>query len=146
MPPKLHALAGTCALLLTASFWCGTALSETLGTPAQIATVKTAILYGLGLLIPLMAATGLSGTALGRGWKRPEVARKSRRMKFIAANGLLILLPCAVFLALRARAGQLDTAFYGVQLLELVAGGTNITLLALNLRDGIALGRRRGAA
>ena len=64
-------------------------------------------------------------------------------MKWIAANGLLILVPSAVFLALRTGAGQFDTAFYAVQGLELVAGATNLTLLILNMRDGRALGRRR---
>ena len=64
-------------------------------------------------------------------------------MKLIAANGLLILLPSAVFLAMRAQAGLFDTAFYTVQVLELAAGATNITLLGLNMRDGMQLRKRR---
>ena len=55
-----------------------------------------------------------------------------------------ILIPCALFLASKARAGQFDAAFYTVQSLELVARATNITLLGLNLRDGLRLtGRLR---
>ncbi|HXX85674.1 MAG TPA: hypothetical protein VEN29_17060, partial [Casimicrobiaceae bacterium] len=52
------------------------------------------------------------------------------------------------FLASKARAGEFDTAFYLVQALELAAGATNITLLSLNLRDGLKLmGRlRRGTS
>jgi hypothetical protein len=67
-------------------------------------------------------------------------------MPFIAANGLLILVPAAVFLALRAQAGLLDGVFYGVQAVELAAGAANLTLIGLNIRDGLRLGRlRRGA-
>ena len=71
------------------------------------------------------------------------MARKSRRMKIIAANGILILMPSAFFLALKAQAGAFDTVFYTVQAFEIIAGATNITLLSLNMRDGMALRRRR---
>lgn len=144
MKSKPHAIAGTLALLIILSFWSATLISEVWGTPAQIARVKTTILFGMGVLIPCMIAAGLGGARLGRGWKLPQVAAKSRRMKLIGLNGALILLPSAVVLALRAQAGNFDTLFYAVQGLELAAGALNITLLALNLRDGIALSRRRG--
>lgn len=143
---KIHAAAGSLALLIIAGFWSATALSELFGGPDQIATVKTVILYGMALLIPAMATAGATGARLGRGMKLPQVAAKMQRMKIIAANGLGILLPSAVFLALRAQAGQFDTAFYAVQGLELMAGATNITLLALNLRDGRRLSDRLHAA
>lgn len=143
MKVAIHAFAGTLALATISTFWTSTLISELFGSHETIAAVKTAILYGMGLLIPAMATAGATGTGLGKGWKLPQVAAKSRRMKIIAANGLLILLPSAVFLALRAQAGQFDTAFYAVQALELIAGAANITLLSLNLRDGLALGRRR---
>jgi hypothetical protein len=69
---------------------------------------------------------------------------KARRMKGVAANGLLVLLPSAFVLASWANAGRFDGAFYALQGLELVAGAVNITLLALNMRDGLRLaGRRR---
>lgn len=63
-------------------------------------------------------------------------------MQIIAANGLLILLPCAFFLAGRAQAGQFDAVFTGVQALELAAGALNIALLSLNMRHGLSLGRK----
>lgn len=94
-------------------------------------------------LIPSMAVAGATGASLGRGWKLPQVTRKTRRMKLIAANGLVILLPCAVFLALRARAGTFDIWFYSVQACELAAGGANIALMVANMRDGLALRARR---
>jgi hypothetical protein len=63
-------------------------------------------------------------------------------MPIIAANGLLFLVPCAIFLSRRASAGSFDATFYAVQLLELAAGATNVTLLALNVRDGLRLAAR----
>ena len=69
-------------------------------------------------------------------------------MPFIAANGILILMPSALFLAHKARAAEFDNAFLAVQTLELVAGAINIALLALNFRDGVRLTgrlRRRSA-
>ncbi|MCZ8500999.1 hypothetical protein O9853_07505 [Vibrio lentus] len=35
-----------------------------------------------------------------------------------------------------ASSGELDTVFYGVQALELIAGATNLTLMSLNIMDG----------
>jgi hypothetical protein len=58
--------------------------------------------------------------------------------------GVLILIPAALFLASKARAGEFDTAFYAVQVIELVTGAVNITLLGLNMRDGLRMkGRLR---
>lgn len=139
MKTKIHAVAGTLALITIATFWSSSILTEVFGTHAQIATLKMAILWGMLVLIPSMATAGATGAALGKGWKLPQVARKSNRMKIIAANGLLVLLPSAVFLAFRARGGQFDGLFYTVQAVELVAGAVNITLLVKNLKDGLAL-------
>ncbi len=60
-------------------------------------------------------------------------------MPYIAANGILILIPSALFLASKAKAAEFDTTFYAVQALELIAGATNIALLALNMRDGLRM-------
>ncbi|GAA6192986.1 hypothetical protein [Phaeobacter sp. NW0010-22] len=146
MKTAIHATAGTLALATITTFWMSTVLSELFGSHDTITMVKTGVLYGMALLIPAMATAGATGASLGKGWKLPQVANKSRRMKIIAANGLLILLPSAVFLALRAQSSQFDTLFYTVQVIELCAGLTNITLLSLNMRDGLALGKRRKAA
>lgn len=60
--------------------------------------------------------------------------------------GFFVLIPAALFLASKARVGEFDTAYYTVQALEVLAGATNITLLALNMRDGLRLkGRLRRA-
>ena len=86
-----------------------------------------------------MAATGGSGFSLARTRRRRLVDDKGRRMKGAAANGLLVLLPSAYVLASWANAGRFDGGFYALQGVELVAGAVNITLLALNMRDGLLL-------
>lgn len=146
MSPKLHAAAGTLGLALIACFWTATLWSELFGTPAQIAAAKTAILYGLAALIPALAVAGAGGAALARTRRGPAVQAKTRRMRLAALNGLLILVPAAIFLAQKARAGDLDAAFYAVQAVELAAGAANIALLGANLRAGRAMVRARPAA
>jgi hypothetical protein len=139
MTKIIHPVAGALALLTIATFWLLTALSELFASHAIVAMVKTAIPWGFLLLIPALAAAGGSGFVLAKGRRAGPIAAKIKRMPLIAANGILILIPCALFLAFKARAAEFDTAFYAVQALELVAGATNITLLGLNMRDGLMM-------
>jgi hypothetical protein len=140
----VHPVAGALALLTIATFWLSTAFSELFASEATVTSVKTAIPWGFLLLIPALAAAGGSGFALAKGRRGGLIGAKIKRMPFIAANGILILIPAALFLASKARAAEFDTTFYAVQALELVAGATNITLLGLNMRDGLQMkGRLR---
>lgn len=139
MPRIIHPLAGMIALLTIATFWLSTAISELFLSEAAIVTVKTTIPWGFLLLVPALAATGGSGFFLSHGQRTGLVGAKLKRMPFIAANGLLILIPAALFLASKARAGDFDTTFYVVQGIELLAGATNIALLGLGMRDGMKL-------
>jgi hypothetical protein len=91
------------------------------------------------VLIPALAAAGASGFALAKGRRAGLIGAKAKRMPIIAANGILVLIPSALYLASKARAGEFDAGFYVVQALELVAGATNIALLALNMRDGLKM-------
>ncbi|TIO72627.1 MAG: hypothetical protein E5X74_31995 [Mesorhizobium sp.] len=143
MTKLIHPVAGILALLTIATFWLSTALSELLASEATVVAVKTAIPWGFLLLIPTLAVTGGSGFALAKGVRTGAIGKKLKRMPFIAANGLLVLIPAALFLASKAKAGEFDTAFYTVQALELIAGATNMTLLGLNMRDGMKLTQRR---
>ena len=146
MKTKIHAFAGALALLTICIFWSATVISELFGDAVAVSAVKNGIVAGMLVLIPSMAIVGASGFSLGKGWKSPAVLRKKRRMKITAANGVLILVPSAVFLASKAGAGEFDAAFVAVQAVELVAGAVNITLLSLNMRDGLALRRKPARA
>jgi hypothetical protein len=139
MKSKLHGIFGAVALLCIATFWLSTVVSELFLTQASVVAVKNAVLTGMWLLIPAMAATGGSGFSLAKGRGGRLVDVKMRRMKGVAANGLLVLLPSAFVLASWANAGRFDGAFYALQGVELLAGAVNITLLLLNMRDGLRL-------
>lgn len=144
MTKILHPLAGAVAIITIATFWFSTALTELFGSAATVVAVKTAIPWGFLLLVPALAATGGSGFALANGRRAGMIGAKIKRMPFIAANGLLILIPSALFLASKARAGEFDIGFYAVQALELAAGAANVALLGVNMRDGLTMkGRLR---
>ncbi|WP_158964936.1 hypothetical protein [Chachezhania sediminis] len=141
MAKAVHPVAGAIALALISTFWLSTLLSELLAGPAVVTLVKTTIPWGFLILIPAMAAVGLSGRQLARNFRGPVVAAKQKRMAVIAGNGVLVLVPSALFLAASARAGEFGTAFVVVQVLELAAGATNIVLMVLNMRDGLRFRR-----
>lgn len=144
MTRSIHPVAGAVAIATIATFWLSTALSELFASHAVIASVKTVIPWGFLLLIPALAAAGGSGLTLANGRRAGLIGAKFKRMPYIAANGILVLIPSALFLASKARAVEFDASFYAVQALELVAGATNITLLGLNMRDGLKMkGRLR---
>ena len=146
MLKRIHPVAGGLALVTIAGFWVATVWSEVFGSTAAIIAVKTAIPWGFLILIPALAATGGSGFVLSKGRRGGLVGVKVRRMRLIAANGLLVLVPSALFLAWKAGQGQLDMAFYAIQIIELVAGAANVMLIGRNMRDGLRMkGRLRRA-
>ncbi len=93
MTKIIHPVAGALVLLTIATFWLSTAASELF---ASHAVVTTAIPWGFLLLIPALAAAGGSGFALAKGRRAGPIGAKIRRMPLIAANGILILIPCAL--------------------------------------------------
>ena len=139
MIKTIHAMAGVLAILTIATFWLSTALAELFASQAVVTAVKTAIPWGFLVLIPALAAAGGSGFTMAKGRRTGLIGTKIKRMPIIAGNGILVLIPSALYLASKARAGEFDTAFYAVQALELVAGAANITLLGLNMRDGLKM-------
>ncbi len=143
MPKALHPIAGALALLLIALFWVSTVVAEVFGATGDVVAVKTAIPWAFLLLIPALAAAGGSGFRLAKGRSGELVQIKRRRMPVIVANGVVVLIPAALFLAAKARADAFDTAFYTVQALELLAGAVNIALLGLNMRDGLRMTGRK---
>lgn len=152
MKSLLHAIAGTTAMIIIASFWISTLVSEVFLTHTAVAEVKHGILYALFLLVPLMAVTGGSGFSLGKMKKGISswnliLDRKKKRMAIIVANAFLVMIPVAFFLNNKATSGEFDTVFYAVQLLELLAGGMQLALMSLNFRDGLKLaGKLRPSA
>ncbi len=139
MKHKLHAAAAILAFLFIAAFWGSTLVSEIFLSTDTVVSVKRGIAWALAGFIPLMLMTAGSGFALAGQGRHPLLLAKRRRMPFIAANGLLILVPAALFLSTRAQSGQFDTVFYTVQAIELIAGAINLLLLGRNIHDGMHL-------
>jgi len=144
MIERVHALAGGLALALVATFWSATVIAELFLGPGAIVWVKGAVVNGLWLLVLAMAAAGASGMRLARGRRAgaPLAATKARRMRVLAANGLLLMIPAALYLDGRARAGEWGAGFVVVQAIELAVGAVQVILLVTNLRDGRRLARR----
>lgn len=143
MSKRAHLVAGILASLCIATFFLSTILTELFGSLAAVAQLKSLIVTpGLWIMVPLMAAAGGSGMFLAKSRKGRLVDAKKKRMPFIAANGLLVLVPSANVLSRWAAAGSFDTTFYLVQAIELIAGATNLTLMGLNARDGLRMAGR----
>ena len=126
-------------MLIIACFWTSTLISELFLDHAAVAVVKHAIVCGLFLLVPFLAATGGSGFVLSKTRNGPLLDQKKKRMPVIAANGLLVMIPAAIFLNSKAAAGEFDAMFYSVQVVELIVGVVQLTLMGLNFRDGLML-------
>ncbi len=142
MLKRIHPIAGMIGFLTILAFWTSTALSELSGSVQAIAAVKQAIPWGFLILVPALIFTGASGFRMAGAFPNGRILAKKRRMPFIAGNGLLILIPCALYLAMLASRGEFGNMFYAVQAVELVAGAVNLALMALNIRDGLRLTAR----
>lgn len=136
----IHRSAAIIAMLCIAIFFSATLIVELAGNNESITLVKSLIVMpGLFILVPAIAATGGTGFALSKRHSGRLVTTKKRRMPIIGANGLIILLPSAILLDQWAAAGAFDVQFYSLQVLELIAGATNLTLMFFNARDGLKL-------
>lgn len=140
MRRTIHLIAAIVATLTIAVFFASTVYVELFGSYAAVAQVKRSIVTpGLWVLVPAIAVTGATGFLLARGRGGRLVDLKKRRMPFIAANGIVVLLPSAIYLDALASRGAFDATFYIVQVIELIAGAVNLGLMALNARDGLRL-------
>ncbi len=140
MKKTLHKLGAMTATLCIATFFVSTLGVELFGSADAIARVKQLIVMpGLFILVPAIAVAGATGFGLGKNRRGRLVESKKRRMPFIAMMGILVLIPAATVLNMWAAAGAFDTKFYVLQLIELAAGATNLTLMAMNIRDGLKM-------
>lgn len=146
MKSRVHAIAGIIGFLCILTFWTSTAYSELFTSHETVTAVKAMILCGMFILVPAVALAGGLGMSIGAKWKNPLASAKTKRMPIIALNGLCILLPSAFYLAFKSCAGEFDGRFYAVQLLELCVGALNLSLMGLNIRDGLRMKGRIGNA
>ncbi len=143
MKKAVHLIASVVAMGCIAAFMFATIVVELLGTAQSVALVKSLVVSpGLFVLVPALVITGMSGFAMASTRQGRLLTTKKKRMPFVAANGVLVLIPAALFLDQWAASGAFDTRFYIVQLLEWVVGGINLVLMGRNMRDGFRLSGR----
>ncbi|WP_206512973.1 hypothetical protein [Larkinella soli] len=140
---RIHAAAALTAFGLITVFFISTFVAEVSGRASWIIAVKKGIFYGMWAMPLLMPAAGWTGFRLAGKSQHPIILRKRSRLRWIVANGLL-LLGLAVFLYGKAAHNQLDTVFLGAQLLESGLGATNLFLLGAMIRDGLRLRPKAG--
>jgi hypothetical protein len=139
----IHLSGAVVAQLAVGSFLVATVAAELTGDGALIAAVKGAIARAVFVLAPVMIVTGVSGRRLAGKSRAQIVVRKMRRMRLVGINAVVVLIPSALALARMAADRNFGTWFLALQSVELLAGCMNFTLLALNVRDGLALRPRR---
>ena len=134
---RVHAVASIIGFVVILIFWTSTLWVELYGTHEKIAIVKQSIVLGMIILIPTMATIGGSGFKLMGKRRDPLILAKKRRMMIIGPIGILILVPAAFYLNFLASQGLFGASFQTVQAIEIVAGAVNLTLMGLNMRDGL---------
>ena len=139
---RIHAIAGVRAFVTILMFLSSSLAAELWGSAASIAGVKQAIAWALLVLVPALMTTGASGFAMAGPSPKGVLAHKSKRMRLIAGNGILVLVPSVLFLAWKAAHDEFDAAFILVQTVEFAAGSVNVVLMGLNIRDGLRMTRR----
>ena len=115
MLKRIHPITGVIGFLTILTFWTTTVASELFGSSEAVALVKQSIPWGFLVLVPALAIAGASGFAVSRNWKDPRIAKKQRRMPFIAANGIVILIPAALYLSVLASRRDFGALFYTVK-------------------------------
>jgi hypothetical protein len=139
MKTRLHGIMGFLAMVIISLFFVSTVTVELMRNEQAVASVKQMIVYGLFILVPAMMLTGISGKAIVGTRQGRLIKTKMKRMIVVAANGILILIPCAIILNKLAISGTFNAAFYMIQGVELLAGAVNIVLMGMNIRDGLLL-------
>jgi hypothetical protein len=137
---RVHLCAAVGALILITVFLISAAVAELAGDAGEVRVVRLAIAWALPVLIGCLVTAALTGRRLAGRSGAAVVRRKQRRMQVVAAAGVLVLVPSAILLAV-ARPGGGGTV--ALEIIELMAGAVNLTLLGLNFRDGRGLTRRR---
>ena len=137
-----HITATIIAFLTISCFFGFSLFAEIIGEDLFIKEVKTRILYCLPILVTAMPMLAISGKKLAGNFKNPMIAKKMRRMKFIAFNGI-ILISVAIYLYYHAIYKTIDSTFLYVQIVELFIGAVNLGLMMMNINSGLKLSGRR---
>jgi hypothetical protein len=132
---RIHIAAAAAGLVVITTFLVSSAVTDLIGGAVDIRVLRHGILLGLPLLIACLATAALTGRRLAGGSRSAVVRRKQRRLQAVAAAGILVLVPCALILNHLAAAPS-GWMFHALEITEISFGTLNLSLLALNFRDG----------
>lgn len=134
---KVHKAFAIISFATIAIFWLSTLSVELFFEYDAVALIKSLIVNpGLFILVPAIFITAITGNIIAKNSNKEKlIAIKRKRMPIIALNGIVILIPCAIYLNVLASNELYDTIFYFIQILELLAGAINMILMFLNIRD-----------
>ena len=143
---RLHPIAGVIGFATILTFWLSTVTSELFGSTAVVAAVKETIPWGFLIVVPALAIAGASGFRIAGASsdprideeKAPHAVHRGER-SFHSHAGRALSGGAGV--ARRVRDDLLC-----VQAIELVAGAINLTLMSLNIRDGLELDGEQATA
>ena len=84
---KIHPIAGAVSMAMIAAFWLATVATELFGGPAAVLAAKTAILWGLLVLVPVLGPvwvlvallTVTFALGLGDTWRDFRAGAEARR-------------------------------------------------------------------
>jgi hypothetical protein len=142
MLKRLHLIAAATGFATILVFWLSAVLAELFGSPDQVAHVRRAILWGLLVLLPALLVAGVTGSSMAGVSTDPRIRAKKRRTAFVAAIGLLLLVPAAFYLDRLASREEVDALFHLAQTAELAAGAVSVVLMSRNIRDGLRISGR----
>lgn len=136
----IHGIVANVVILIVIVFWGSTVISELLLDQQAIKMVKQSIVYyGLPFMVVAMMITGMTGFLLGKESNYLPILNKKKRMPFIIFNGLFVMVPLAIYLNYKAANNVFDTWFFVVQVVELLMGIIQLSLLSKNFMEGIKL-------
>lgn len=135
---QLHIIATIIAALTISTFFTISIYAEIDGDLEVIKQVKSFIVMAMPIMVIAMPILNITGNKLSGKSQNPTILLKKKRMKWVMLNGIC-LLTLAILLYYISHYQTINTTFFVLQIVELILGFTNLTLILLNAKSGFQL-------
>lgn len=135
---QLHIIATIIAALTISTFFTISIYAEIDGDLEVIKQVKSFIVMAMPIMVVAMPILNITGNKLSGKSQNPTILLKKKRMKWVMLNGIC-LLTLAILLYYISHFQTINTTFFVLQIVELILGFTNLTLILLNAKSGFQL-------
>ena len=142
MKTIFHAAFGILSFGLILSSLMASLIVEIWNSQAAIADVKELVFQAVLFVLVLLCFTTLLGLSLGKMRQGNIVQAKKKRVAWLFAIAIFVLLPIAYVLNEYTKQGQFNWLYIILQSIEYVFDIIFLILLGLNIRDGSALVRQ----